>query len=51
MCPSNLTTPEEEEEDDDDDSTFLFYIDVFSSSVEEIEYWIQVDVVPEFVLE
>ena len=51
MCPSNLTTPEEAEEDDDDDSTFLFYIDVSSSSLEEIEYWVQVDVVPEFVLE
>ncbi len=32
------------------DDLFLFYVDVFSSSIEEQSYSIQVDVVPQFVL-
>ena len=44
MCPFNIT-------EKDNPSQILLYVDVFSSSQEEVEYGIQVDLVEIFVLE
>ena len=54
MCPGDIMKEEEEQEEeegDDEDESYLFYVDVFSSSVEEVAYGIRVDVVPQFVLQ
>lgn len=42
MCPSNRTVEE---------GTYLFYIDVFSSSTDPVPYSIAVWTVPEFTLQ
>ena len=44
MCPSNRTVEEEE-------GTYLFYIDVFSSSIDPVPYDIAVEIVPLFTLQ
>jgi len=52
MCPGDIIKEEEEEEEgEDDDDSYLFYVDVFSSSVEAVAYGIRVDVMPQFVLQ
>jgi len=47
MCPIDAT----EFEDENDLSSFLLYVDVFTSSLTEVEYEIQVEVVEQFVIE
>ena len=62
MCPSNTTQVKNKEEkrkmyQDEEMSPaeeydqFLFFVDVFSNSIEPIQYSISVEVVPNFLLE
>ena len=47
MCPFDTAMLDENEEE----NSFLLYVDVFTDSLNEVVYQIQVDVVKQFVIE
>ena len=47
MCPIDTT----DLEDDNSLSSFLLYLDVFTTSLNEVKHQIQVDIVQQFVIE
>ena len=47
MCPIDTTELDENKEQ----NNFLLYLDVFTSSLNEVEYQIQVDEVKQFIIE
>ncbi len=59
MCPRNVTVLDADLQgtgqggvaEYDDTAEFLFFIDVFSSSLEPVHYSIEIDVVPQFFIE